>query len=526
MSPRAPVRLLALAVLAFACAACSAQHARATADTLVFGRNTDVVTLDPAVAFDGISLTTSRAIYEGLTRYKPGTFEVEPSLATSWSASPDGRRWTFDLRHGVRFQDGTPFDAQAVKFNIDRWRDPHNPYHAWGYFTYYGAEFGGFPGRIVGVKTLGTDRVEIDLDRPLAPILADLAMPAFGIASPTALARERDGFSRAPVGTGPYRLAEWVRDDHITLVRSKDYWGNKARIDRIVLRDIPDAATTILLLQRGDIDGWEFPTPGGVAQFAHDPSLRVYHQPANSVVYLALNARKHPFDDVRVRRALNLAVDRAALVSHFYDPTATVARQFLPEAVWPHGVELDSEYNPTQAQHLLSLAGYPHGFSTTLWFPTAPRPYLPEPERVAEAIQADLAAIGVHARLQGFEWGTFIQKVQNGEHDMCVIGWTGDNGDPDNFVYMPLDKDNAVPPGASNVTFWSDDRFHSLTLRAREANDPAERSSLYRAALAIVREQAPLVAIAHTTPPIVFRSDVRGYVPSPDSSIYYQDLYF
>ncbi|MBV8172402.1 MAG: ABC transporter substrate-binding protein [Candidatus Eremiobacteraeota bacterium] len=526
MSPSGPLRLFTCTVLASVCVACGAHPPHGPADTLVFGRNNDAVTLDPAIAFDGISLMTTRAIYEGLTRYKPGTFDIEPSLATSWAVSADGRRWTFHLRHGVRFQDGTPLDAQAVKFNLDRWRDPHNPYHAWGIFTYYGAQFGGFPGRIASVIARDPDVVEIDLREPLAPLLADLAMPAFGIASPVALARERNGFSQAPVGTGPYRLTEWVHDDHITLKRFDGYWGDKPRIGTVILRDIPDAATTALLLLRGDIDGWEFPTPGGLAQLAHDSSVRVYHQPANSVVFLALNTRKHPFDDVRVRRALNLAVDRAALVRHFYDPTATIARQFLPQAVWPQGVELDSTYDPAHAQRLLSLAGYPHGFSTTLWFPTAPRPYLPEPERVSEAIQADLAAIGVRARLQGFEWGTFIQKVQNGEHDMCVIGWTGDNGDPDNFIYMPLDKDNAQPPGASNVTFWSDDRFHTLVLRARRVDDRSQRSILYRDALAIVTEQTPLVAIAHTTPPIVFRRDVHGYVPSPDSSIYYQDLYF
>jgi peptide/nickel transport system substrate-binding protein len=157
---------------------------------------------------------------------------------------------------------------------------------------------------------------------------------------------------------------------------------------------------------------------------------------------------------------------------------------------------------------------------------TAPRPYLPEPQRVAEAIQADLAAVGVDARLQGYEWGVYIQKIQDGQHDMCVIGWTGDNGDPDNFTYAPLDKDNAVPPGASNVTFWGDDRFHALIVRAQRVEDQAARTQLYRQALAIVGEQTPVAAIAHTTSPIIFRSDVRGFVASPDSMISFQDLSF
>ncbi|MBV8083154.1 MAG: ABC transporter substrate-binding protein [Candidatus Eremiobacteraeota bacterium] len=526
MSPRALLRLAACAVLVLACAACAGERARSDRTTLIFGRNKDAITLDPALAFDGISLTTSRAIFEGLTRYKAGTFEVEPALATSWSMSADGRSWTFRLRHGVRFQDGTLLDADAVKFNFDRWRDAHNPYHAWGYFTYYLGQFGGFPGLINGVDAVAPDTVRIRLQEPLAPLLADLAMPAFGIASPAALRRERERFAQAPVGTGPYKLVEWAHDDHITLERFDGYWGAAPRIERVILRDIPDAATTILLLQRGDIDGWEFPTPDGLTQLAHDPRLRIYHQPANSVMFLAFNTRRHPFDDVRVRRALSLAIDRTSLVRHFFDPTAQVAVEFLPEAVWPHGVPMDDRYDPTAAKRLLAQAGFPRGFATTLWFMTAPRPYLPEPQRVAEAIQADLAAVGVNARLQGLEWAVFIQKVQDAQHDMCVIGWTGDNGDPDNFTYMPLDRDNAVPPAASNVTFWSDERFHALVTQARHVDDVPRRQALYRQALEIASDQAPLAAIAHTTPPIVFRADLRGYVPSPDSSIYYQDLSF
>jgi peptide/nickel transport system substrate-binding protein len=524
MSPRTALLLAACALLALAAPACGTHPNSGVADTLTFGRNKDAVTLDPAVAFDGISLTATRPIFEGLTRYKPGSFEVEPSLATSWETRNSGRTWIFHLRRGVLFQDGTALDAQAVKFNIDRWRDPHDPYHAWGYFTYYAAEFGGFPGRIAAVKALAPDTLELDLTSPLAPLLADLAMPAFGIASPAALQREKERFAQAPVGTGPYQLVEWVKDDHITLRRYDGYWGARPKIETIVLRDIPDAATSVLLLQRGDIDGWEFPTPGGMAQLVNDPQLHVYHQPPNSVMYVAFNARRHPFDDARVRTALSLAIDRAAIVRQFFDPTAQVARQWLPEAVWPQGVLLSDRYDPVAAKRLLAQAGYPRGFSTTLWYMTAPRPYLPEPQRVAEAIQADLAAVGVDARLQGYEWGVYIQKIQDAQHDMCVIGWTGDNGDPDNFTYAPLDKDNAVPPGASNVTFWGDDRFHALIVRAQRVEEQAARAQLYRQALEIVGEQAPMAAIAHTTSPIIFRASVRGFVPSPDSTINYQDL--
>ena len=525
-----PVRFSSVACLVLSAilsvCGCGSPTSSGAPDTLVFGRNKDAITLDPAVSSDGMSLTATHVIYEGLTRYKPGSFDVEPSLATSWSASADGRRWTFHLRRGVRFQDGTPFDASAVKFNFDRWRDPHNPYHAWGFFTYYGSQFGGFPGRIEAVKAVDPLTLEIDMSEPVAPLLANLAMPAFGIASPAALQKERERFAQAPVGTGPYGFVEWVKDDHITLQRFDGYWGSKAHIRTIVLRDIPDAATTLLLLRHGDLDGWEYPTPGSLDQVASDPQLRIYHQPPNSLSFLALNNLKRPFDDARVRLAINQAIDRASIVAHFYDPTAVVAHEFLPVAVWPRGGEVAHPYDPASARRLLAQAGYPHGFATTLWYETAPRPYLPEPERVAEAIQADLRAVGIDARLQGFEWGVYVQKVENAEHDMCLTGWTGDNGDPDNFLYVPLDEDNAHPPGAYNLAFWRNDAFHADVIAAQRAASREQRSALYRQALEVVRDQAPIVTIAHTSAPIIFRADISGYVPSPDSMISFQDLSF
>ena len=213
-------------------------------DTLIFGRNKDAVTLDFAVAPDGNSLNVARSTAEGLTRYKPGSFDIEPSLATSWTESSDGKSWVFTLRHDVKFHDGTSFDANAVKFNFDRWRFTTNKYHRWGDFAYYASQFGGYPGTIANVKVLAPDRVEFDLTRPVAPLLVDFAMPAFSIASPAAVMSQGQNYFRHPVGTGPYVLDEWVKDDHITLTAFPDYWGVKAKIKTVILRDIPDPSTT------------------------------------------------------------------------------------------------------------------------------------------------------------------------------------------------------------------------------------------------------------------------------------------
>jgi peptide/nickel transport system substrate-binding protein len=497
-------------------------------NTLVFGRNKDAVRLDPAIVTDGNSLNVARVTMEGLTQYQLGSFDIAPCLATSWSVSPDGLTWRFHLRHHVTFQDGSPFNADAVKFNFDRWRLKDNPWHKLLQgnleYSYYESQFGGFPGAITDVKVIAPDQVEFDLSRIVAPMLVNLAMPAFGIASPTAMKKAGEDYFRQPIGTGPYQVTEWQKDDHITLTAYPGYWGAKPKIQTVILRDIPDAATSMLALQKGDLDGWEYPRPDDMGALETDHNLSVYHQPPNNLLYLAINVQKPPFDNVLVRRAVNEAIDANAIVKNFFDPSAKVAVDFLPLAVWPHPSKTMYDFNPADARRLLARAGFPHGFNTTLWYMTLPRPYVAEPQRVAEAIQADLRAVGINATLQGFEWGPYLDKTERGEHSLALSGWTGDNGDPDNFLYALLDKDSAIPPGAQNVCFWKDENFHRLMMLAQGTVNRSERAKYYLEALQVVHDQAPTVPLVHTAPPIVFKRSVFGYIPNPDNSEPFQSM--
>ncbi|MDQ6766472.1 MAG: ABC transporter substrate-binding protein [Candidatus Eremiobacteraeota bacterium] len=520
------VTLVAAVTMILCLTGCGGGNSRAAnaggPDTLVFGRNQDAVRLDPAIVTDGMSLNVARVSLEGLTRYELGSFDVQPCLATSWTVSPDGKTWRFHLRHNVTFQDGTAFNADAVKFNFDRWRLRDNPWHKLLQgsmeYSYYESQFGGFPGAIRNVKVVAPDEVEFDLSKTVAPMLANLAMPAFGISSPTAMKKQAEDYFRQPVGTGPYQVTEWVKDDHITLVAFAGYWGQQPKIHTVVLRDIPDAATSMLALQKGDIDGWEYPRPDDMATLAKDEHLTIYHQPPNNLLYVAINTQKPPFDNVLVRRAINEAIDAKAIVKNFYDPSAKVATDFLPLAVWPHPSKTAYDYNPADARRLLAQAGFPHGFSTTLWYMTLPRPYVPEPQRVAEALQADLRAVGINASLQGFEWGPYLDKTERGDHNLALYGWTGDNGDPDNFLYALLDKDSAIPPGAQNVCFWKNEDFHKLMMAGQGTVDKSVRAKYYLQALQIVHDQAPTVPLVQTGPPIVFKRSVLGYIPNPDNS--------
>src|SRR4029077_13968464 len=212
-----------------------------------------------------------------------------------------------------------------VKFNFDRWRLVGDPDHKGGGLSYYASQFGGVPGTIANVKVLAPDRVEFDLTRPVAPLLVDFAMPSFSISSPTAVKEKGSDYFREPVGTGPYEVSEWVKDDHITLTAFPGYWGVKAKIATVILRDIPDPSTTLLALQHGDIDGWEYPQPNALPQIRKSPNLTVYNLPPNNLMFLSMNELHAPFANVLVRRAIADAIDTESIVRDFYDPSAVPA---------------------------------------------------------------------------------------------------------------------------------------------------------------------------------------------------------
>ncbi|TAM75524.1 ABC transporter substrate-binding protein [bacterium] len=511
------------ALLVLALAGCGGGHGSANSTTLVQARVKDAVTLDPAVATDGLSLNVGVEVMRGLLKFKPGSFDIEGELAKDWHSEDGGKVWVFNLRPGLKFSDGTPVDAAAVKFNFDRWREPKNPYAGTQPFSYYISMFGGQPGIITGVTAVSPTQVTFTLTTPFGPFLRDLAMPSFTIGSPTAIKADPQKFAQQPVGDGPYTLAEWVHDDHITLKANPDYTDPKPVYQTVVIRDIPDQATSVLELQKGSIDGLSDPRPEDAKSLATDSALHVYHQPANNVAYLALNLERKPFGDLRVRQAVAYALDLDGIVKGLYGKGAEVANTWVPDGMdgsaaavkaYPHDV--------AKAKALLAAAGFPHGFATELYYGTAPRPYLPEPQRIAEAIQAQLKQAGISVALAPFEWAVYLQKIKNGEHPMCLIGWTGDNGDADNFLYTLLDRDSAVKGAAQNYSFWRDPAFHALMMAGQRTVDESKRLAIYQRAVTMVHDQVPAIPIVHTAVPAVWKASVGGYVPNADTIVYYE----
>jgi peptide/nickel transport system substrate-binding protein len=511
------------AILLILLAACGPSGGRSRTD-LIVARGKDAVTLDPARATDGNSLNVTQEIMKGLVQFKPGTFDVEPAIAQSWSTSPDGRRWTFVLKPHLTFTDGTAIDADAVKFNFDRWRLISNPYHANFTFAYYASMFGGFPGLITDVRASGNDRVVFTLNRAFAPFLRDLAMPPFGIGSPKAIRNGLSDFAQRPVGYGPYIFGSWTKDDSIVLHANPNY-EVKAAYETVRLRVMtPDQSNAAI--RSGNIDIISDPTPADAAKLAGAPGVTIYFQPANNTSYLALNLDRAPFEKLGVRQAVADAIDVRGIVKAYYPKGALVADNWVPHGMLGENPSLhETKFDPAAAKAALRNAGYPNGFDATLFYSKTARPYLPQPEQMAQAIKRQLGAVGIRVQLDAFEWGEFLSKIHNGEHAMALAGWSGDNGDPDNFLYTLLDRDAAHRPSAQNYSFWRDARFHDLMIAGQATPDAAKRAALYRQASAMIYAMVPAIPIAHMTVPIAMRSSIAGYVPNPDTHIGFEYLY-
>lgn len=517
---------MALLAVLSGCGGGGTKTAANAGPTLVVARVKDAVVLDPAQAVDGMSLNVTQEFMKGLVQFKVGTFDVQPVIAKSWHVGPGGVHWTFVLHKGLRFSDGTPINAAAVKFNFDRWRLLSNPYHANLPYGIYADMFGGFPGLITHVRAPNATTVVFTLKRPFSPFLRDLAMPSFAIGSPKAISDDLEGFGQHPVGYGPYVLKHWVKGDHITLVANPLWRGVKPVYRTVVIRDIPNPAASVRQMRRGGIDFLTNLRPADAKMLATQKGITIYQEPSNNNSYMAMNVGRSPFDRVAVRRAVAYAIDVRKIVKDFYGSGAIVAANWTPPGMLGDDPALQPyAYDPAKAKQLLAQAGLPHGFATNLFYSTTPRPYMQEPQQIAQAIQADLKRVGIAVTLEPFDWPVFLDKIRHGEDAMCLVGWSGDNGDPDDFFYPLLDKDSALAkPDGQNYSFWENDAFHRLILQGQATTNEAQRAAIYRQANDLVHSRVPALPIVHTTVPIAVSSSVAGFVPNPDTHIAFEYL--
>lgn len=497
--------------------------------TLIFGRGGDSVGLDPAFEVDGESFKVCDNIYDTLVQYKVESTELEertelePGLAESWESSEDGLTWIFNLRKGVTFHDGTPFNAEAVLFSLNRQHDKTHPYHdVGGSYVYW--EDTGLAGIVDKITASDEYTVQIKLKEPYAPFIYTIAITPFAIVSPSAVKEFGDKYSNNPVGTGPFIFERWDRKDKIVLKANENYWGGRPKIDRVIFRSIPDNAVRLIELQQGNLHIMEFPNPDDLQQIQNDDSIELLSQPGTNIGYLALNMERPPFNNNNVRLAINHAIDKKLIIEHLYQGLGIPAKNPIPPTLWSYDDTIeDFEYNPELAKKLLAEAGYENGFETTLWALPVPRPYIPDGRALAEVIQSELSNIGIKAKIVTYDWGTYLEKTKNGEHDMAMLGWSADLGDPDNFFYFLLSKASAEKP-AGNIAFYKSDEMQNILEKARSITDREERIALYKEAQHLFHNDAPWVPLAHAKQVLVVNKKVKNLKLHPLNWKYLQHI--
>lgn len=491
----------------------SSFHHENTLKRLVVGHTGDSISLDPANTTDMDSMRVTINIFETLVKYEKVGREIIPGLAVNWKSSEDGLIWTFHLRENVKFHDNTVLDAQAVVFNFQRWMDINSPYHD-GQFSYWNYVFGGFPGFIKSVTALSDSVVEIRLSKPYAPFLSTLAMPVFSIESPEAIRKYGKEVYKHPVGTGPFCFKSWDPGKSIVLTRNDNYRGIPAKVDELEFRVIPSSKERLEQLKQGNIQIADNLGPDDVVEIQNDERLQLFLRPCFNIGYIAMNNQKPPFGDRQVRTAISYAVDKEELIKEIFEDTAKPAKTLITPLLsgYNEGIE-PIEYNITKAKQLLSKAGYPNGFKTTLWVMNRPRNYFPKPLETAEYIKKSLAKVNIKVTIKTFDWDEYLNRIRNGEHEMALIGWTGDNIDPDNFLYTLLSSENAKPGLASNYSFYKNSEVDTLLTQARQTNDIVFRKNLYRRLLEVVNYDMPALPLVHTMPVLAADVSVKGYSP-------------
>lgn len=487
------------------------------AQTLVFGQSGLPVTLDTGQ--DGNSLTVAYQVLEPLVFFEAGTGNITEGLATSWTANADASQWTLALRRGVTFQDGTPFNAEAVKFNLDRWNDTNNRYRYDKPFVPWTWIFGGFKGEgsvLESVDVVDDYTVRLNLSEAVSFIPAMLASSYFGMHSPTAVRSGGAAYGTASgtiVGTGAFEFDEWVDGSRVVLNAHDGYWGDRAGVNRIVFLGIEDPTARLAQLKSGVLDIAVNLSSDDFLQVQNDPNLRPAMVDANlNVGYLAFHQANEPFDDVRIRHAVAYAIDKEAIVDAFYAGLGQVASQHVPPALWGRADVDAFPYDPERARQLLAEAGYRNGFQTELWYMPVSRPYYPAPEDIATAMASFLADVGIDVELKTEDWGTYLDDYDSGKFPMYMLGWSADFADPDNFLYT------FFGPSAVNANGWtgaSQERGLDLLNRARRASTQAERQSLYEQLTQLVTDEMIQMPVAHNRVLNAVQRDVQGFTPSP-----------
>ena len=496
--------------------------------TLIIAMGADQTGMDPQTNLNAESGYVTAPIFDGIVNYKEGTADPGPGLAESWTVSSDGKVYTFKIRRGVTFHDGTPMTARTVAEDVDRVVNPQNPCYIFARKAVdsYAQFVWGSAATNTAAKVEAVDdaTLRVTLPTPNAPFAANLGMPWSGIMSPAATKKYNCDASQHPVGTGPFKFVEAVRNDHVTLEANPSYWNGAPKLAQIVFRVVPESTTRLLMLERNDVQFLIDVPASDIPRISANPALKLYRRPGFYLNGMAMSNDVGPFKDKRVRQALNYAVDKDAINKALYGGWTTQT-QGVPAFSWAYNKSVTAyAYDPAKARAMLREAGFPNGFTTNMMVADNPRPYNPIGfAKSGEAVQSYLAKVGVNAKITKYEWGAYLNQLRHTPWEgLAGCGWGADTGDPDNIMYSVFWYDDMahVAP-TNNCARYHNVEYDHLIFAAREIPDQAQRQALYQHANQILHDDAPWIFLNTGNLVRAARSNLNGYVLNPLGKFWY-----
>jgi ABC-type transport system substrate-binding protein len=484
-------------------------RAQVSGGTVIYAAGADPDNLDPANAESNPSEAVNRMMYENLARFDE-KLKIVPGLAAKWEQSKDGLTWIFFLRKGIKFHDGTPFNAEAVKIFVERMIGPEKPSRAGLYVPF-----------VNSVDIADEYTVKINLKAPFAFFLNNLAHSASGIVSPTALKTYGKDISRRAVGTGPFKFVEWVHGDHLTMVRNDEYWGGKPNLDKIIVKTVKEDSARVMMLQSGDAHLIVRIPSEDIPRLQKDPNIKLDSTETLRVLFVGINCYKKPFSDVRVREALSYAIDKESIVKNIYQGRALVTSNMVAPLTTGYVKVKGYSYDPEKAKKLLAEAGYPKGFKAKLW---SPQGRYPKDFEMAQAIQQQLKKVEVDCILDTMEWAAYLAATrkppEQADAELFILGWAPSSAEA-RWILYPLFTTEQWVPGGNNRTFFSNKEFDELVTKFTKATTKADMNKYLKGAQELLSKEAPSIPILVTKETIGYSKKLKGVINSPLELTYF-----
>jgi ABC-type transport system substrate-binding protein len=483
--------------------------AQVSGGTVIYAAGADPDNLDPANAESNPSEAVNRMMYENLARFDE-KLKIVPGLATRWEQSKDGLSWTFFLRKGITFHDGTPFNADAVKVFVERMVGPEKPSRAGLYVPF-----------VKSVEVVDGSTVKIHLKAPFAFFLNNLAHSASGIISPAALKTYGKDISRRAVGTGPFKFVEWVHGDHLTMVRNDAYWGGRPYLDKIIVKTVKEDSARVMMLQSGDAHLIVRIPSEDIPRLEKDARIKLDSTETLRVLYVAINCSKKPFTDIRVRQALHYAVDKEAIVKNLYQGRALVSQGMVAPLTTGYFPVRGYPYDPERAKKLLAEAGFPNGFKAKLW---SPQGRYPKDFEMAQAIQQQLKKVNIDCTLDTMEWAAYLAATrkppEQNESEIFLLGWAPSSAEA-RWILYPLFATDQWVPGGNNRVFFSNKEFDEMVDKFTRATTKADMERYLKAAQELLSRESPTIPILVTKETIGYTQKLKGVINSPLELTYF-----